>query len=810
MRTLLGRPTSCVGRDRELTMLTATFAECVEGPEPRVVLITASPGSGKSRLRHELVRRLTSAPTPPSVLQCRGDPLHLATPYAHVAQGVRQAMGLTELEAPASVHEKLRRHSVEIVGGEEVERMAAFLGELVGAPFDDADNVQLRAARRSPEAMADQIARAFADLMRAWCERRPTLLVLEDLHWSDTASVHLVDHALRVLAGHPFFVLALARPEVHERFPGLWSRRHPTEIRLPPLASRASARLVQEIMGDDVGADDVARIVSRSEGNVFYLEELIREAAERRRRRSRPPARPSDIPETVVAIAQARLERLEPTARKVLRAASVFGEAFPRDGLSVLVGEPAAAIDATVSDLMRNETLAPAELTGDATSRELVFRHSLLRAAAYATLTEEDRTLGHRLAARWLEERGEDSEVVALHWLEGADRDRAAASFAAAAAAWRARMHPDAAARCAMRSLLVCNPSAALTGPVLERITTLAEALEATRQIDAGDVLAGIERHVDLRGGAGAGAARMLHLAVDRALETLRPTGASAAVATARAATALAAVGDPAGARRLLTEARELAGEELSALRSVSHAAAKVAFMTGESGTAVAILSATVLPDDPRDCVDMLLILATETVAVDGREALARGLECVARAEMRLAALGEDHVLRLRCAKARLACFYYAGHHEEAAEAAEAVASLARQGGLRYEECAHRHNAGEQYLRLGDTDRARASLVASLAMARDLGADRMRLNDEALLAYLDGQGDRLEQLGDAFRTAGDAWHELQVRYWFGRLLGAQGTAGARVELTRALEIARSLEVRLFVEDCERALRTLSS
>ena len=373
-------------------------------------------------------------------------------------------------------------------------------------------------------------------------------------------------------------------------------------------------------------------------------------------------------------------------------------------------------------------------------------------------------------------------------------------------------MHPHAAARCAARSLLVCAPRETSAGALVDWVTLLADALEAARWIDAGDVLAGLAPHVALdAGGAGpAGSAAppesmdartVVRFALRRALDALRAAGAAAAVATARAAKALGAIGDLSGAKALLAEAADRLGAEPDAHGTVSHAAAKVAFLGGEHGAAVSILSSTVLPDDAREYVDVLLMLASETVAVAGREALGRGLDCVARAEGRLASLGDDPVPRVRCAKARLACFYYAGLHGQAAEVAQAVATLARQAGLRYDECAHLHNAGEQYLRLGDAARARTLLCASHALACDVGADGVRLNDEALLAYLDGDATRLDALARDFEAAGDAWHELHVRYWLGRHLTGNDTTGARLQLERALAIARALEVRLFLDDC---------
>src|SRR5262249_36200359 len=132
-RPLLGRPTSCVGRDREFAILEATFAECLDGVGPKIVLVTAGAGAGKSRLAHELVRRLRSWATPPKVLQCRGDPLHSSTPYAQIAQAVRQAVGLRERDKPDVVQRTLEAHTKELLPGVDALRVSEFLGEIVGA-----------------------------------------------------------------------------------------------------------------------------------------------------------------------------------------------------------------------------------------------------------------------------------------------------------------------------------------------------------------------------------------------------------------------------------------------------------------------------------------------------------------------------------------------------------------------------------------------------------------------------------------------------------------------------------------------------
>src|SRR5207245_684439 len=128
----------------------------------------------------------------------------------------------------------------------------------------------------------------------------------------------------------PFMVLALARPEVHEIFPKLWADRGLLEVGLAELTRKNGEKLVRAVMGDAVAPEIVGKLVDRSAGNAFYLEELIRAAVSGKG--------DAVLPETVIAMVQARLEALDADTRRVLRAASVFGEVFWRGALSLLLG----------------------------------------------------------------------------------------------------------------------------------------------------------------------------------------------------------------------------------------------------------------------------------------------------------------------------------------------------------------------------------------------------------------------------------------------------------------------------------------
>ena len=417
-RLLLRKPTPFVGRDRVVSNLLGAIDDAVDEPRSTALLVTASAGMGKSRLRQELTLAIRSQHRDFTILFGRGDVIAVGSPFAMVGSALRGIFGLESGEPPEVQRQKLQRGVEAVVGLDESRGVAEFLGEVLGAPFPDELSPRLRAARQDAQVMAARIEAAFIQYVQSSLKQKPLLLLFDDLHWGDAASVRIVDAALRALAEQPFVVLAFARPEVHDRFPRLWSGRQAQEILLQPLARRACLELARSALGEGLSSDQMLAIVERSEGNAFYLEELIRAVAE--------SPLGSGLPKTVLGMIEARLARLHPDARRTLRAASIFGSSCWRNGVFALLGEEEEAHGSAFNMLLEAELLVRSNTRRFANEEEYTFRHELIREASYGMLTERDRRLGHRLAGAWLEKIGEiDPAILAEHFELGGDGERA-------------------------------------------------------------------------------------------------------------------------------------------------------------------------------------------------------------------------------------------------------------------------------------------------------------------------------------------------------------------------------------------------
>ncbi|WP_441286660.1 serine/threonine-protein kinase [Sorangium sp. KYC3313] len=416
---LLGKRTPCVGRARELSMLHGVLAGCISESLASAVLVLGPPGAGKSRLRLELFAALRQRDEPIEIFWGRADSGSPGSPFGMIADVLCRAAGLRARDPAWARQRKLKQRLGRHLGGPALDRAAAFLGEISGAPSPEHARM-VRAARQSATGMSDGVGAAWEDWLAAECAARPVLLALEDLHWGDAATVRLLDATLRNLRELPLILLALARPDVHRLFPSLWAEREVQTIKLGPLPRRASAELVRAALGEPVPEGVVARLVERAGGNPFYLEELIRAVAS---------GKEELLPDSVLGTVEARLDAEGNEGKRVLRAASIFGDRFSKRGVAALLGgeERLADVEAWLTALADRELVAPASASaGLADAADYVFRHTLVREAAYAMLTERDRALGHRLAGAWLERSASaDPRGVAEHFRRGGEPGRA-------------------------------------------------------------------------------------------------------------------------------------------------------------------------------------------------------------------------------------------------------------------------------------------------------------------------------------------------------------------------------------------------
>jgi tetratricopeptide (TPR) repeat protein len=384
------------------------------------VLVTAPAGLGKSRLRHEITERILASVTGARMWFARGQLVGRGSAFALLAQLLRSFADIQDGDRPELQRERLSRS----IGN---ERIAEFLGEAIGTPFETAKGSALDIARQNAAVMGDQMLQAWEDLVGAEAREHPLCIVLEDLHWADRASLRFLDAVLGRVADQRLFVLGFARPEVHGEFENLWSERDVLELRLSPLSKKASERMVREVLGEDVKPEVAQRIVERARGNAFFLEELIRAHVERGA---------EALPDSVVSTLQARLDGFTLDARQILRAGSVFGRAFWPGAVLTVLGPNTtrARVEEWLRILCEREVVTKSAQSRFPDETEYVFRHSLLRDAVYATLTERDREFSHQHAAEWLEKKGEtDARVLCEHYELGSDSTSATELIAKAA-----------------------------------------------------------------------------------------------------------------------------------------------------------------------------------------------------------------------------------------------------------------------------------------------------------------------------------------------------------------------------------------
>jgi class 3 adenylate cyclase len=409
-----------VGRRWEMSAVEGLLERAIDG-HGAVVGVVGSPGIGKSRLVREVAAMARRRGAEVFTGFCESHTTQV--PFHAVARLLRAATGVEGLE-PDAARARIRTQAREA----EPEDLVLF-DDLLGIADPDLElpKIDPDARRRRLTALVNA-----ASLAR----ETPALYVIEDVHWIDEVSESMLADFLTVIPQAPSLVLATYRPE----YEGALARVHGAQtIALAPLSDSETAALVAGLIGPDPSVGALAqKIAERAAGNPFFAEEIVRELAERGVLRGEPGGYISaaevgevSVPVTLQATIAARIDRLDPRAKRTLSAAAVLGARFTLDLLTAL------GVDAVVDDLLAAQLIEQVRFTRQP---EYVFHHPLVRTVAYESQLKSDRAELHRRVAAAIESRDqavaeENAALIAEH-LQAAGDLHAAYGWHMRAATW--------------------------------------------------------------------------------------------------------------------------------------------------------------------------------------------------------------------------------------------------------------------------------------------------------------------------------------------------------------------------------------
>jgi adenylate cyclase len=435
-----------VGRERELRRMQAAFEDVLAG-RAQVLSLIGEPGAGKSRLQREFFARLEAAGRLEGITLRRAACSALGEQtYGAVAALLRDAYGVEHGDSLESVRSKLAAGLTTLgVGAEDRAAMVAALARVLGLERDDA-----RMRHLEPEQLKRQIFMATRVLVERHLASGPLVLIVEDLHWADAASIELLGATADRLADRPLLLLLMYRPTLEPDALGT-SRAPHTAIEVTPLSRSDSDDLLAAWFGDSSHLFPErlrVLILERAGGNPLYIEEVVRAliaagalVREGEVWRATEGAATAQVPSTLHGLLLAHLDRLDAVERRLIQEAAVIGPRFELSLLRAVTAEP-AAVDSALDALVRADLVT--------TGPEHRFRHGLLQEIVYQNILVARRTELHTRVGTVLEAEGAGGpesleRLVALghHWALGADKGRGA-RYLLAAGDWAGGMYANA------------------------------------------------------------------------------------------------------------------------------------------------------------------------------------------------------------------------------------------------------------------------------------------------------------------------------------------------------------------------------
>ncbi len=414
-----------VGRDEEIGLLLRRWEQSKAGTG-QVVLLSGDAGFGKSSLIDGLRWHVHQEGCTRITFQC--------TPYTTTSAlypVIVHVQRLLQWEREDSADTRLTKMENALQHyGLPLEETVPLMAALMSLPLPETRYPTLQL---TPQQQRQQTQDTLVALMLEEAERHATLVVWEDLHWADPSTLDLLGLLLDQVPTVPMMAVFAFRPEFSPPWP---MQTHMTPIPLNRLEGAQVEALVQQLAGDKaLPAEVVQYIVDKTDGVPLYAEELskmileseyIREEADRYALTG--PLDSLEIPTTLQDSLMARLDRL-PMVREIAQAGAVLGREFGYDMMRILSTEPDDTLQDHLTQLVSNELLYQ---RGRPPRAKYVFRHALVRDAAYTSLLRRRRQQYHQQVAQQLETHFPDTvemqpELLAHHFTEGGNIAQAVA-----------------------------------------------------------------------------------------------------------------------------------------------------------------------------------------------------------------------------------------------------------------------------------------------------------------------------------------------------------------------------------------------
>ncbi len=395
---------SMVGRENEKAVLNEVVEKTIAG-RGQVVSIVGEPGIGKSRLSRELIQNWLERGYTVFGGNCQS--YGAAISYLPWSELLKGYLGIKDTDSIEDKEAKVRK-MLGIIDP-QLEEWACLVGEVVGVPMPETDLTKSLDAKLRQQRLFDLVL----DILSWGAQQEPLMLIIEDLHWADSASLGLLNYVARNIGEKPILLCLVYRPmEAKQEFT---TKEFHTGLHLKELSQEESQQLIRTLLAIEGMPQELEDLIlKKSQGNPFFVEEVIKSLIEQKVitqedgkwKVATADVKSVNIPDTVQGVIMSRVDRLSPTAKDVLQVASVIGREFEFPVLAAVYPKKMDLLP-ILRDLNRFD-LVLTEKEG-----HYFFKHIMTQEVAYDSLPFNRRRELHNHIGDYLEEAfGEKVEEV--------------------------------------------------------------------------------------------------------------------------------------------------------------------------------------------------------------------------------------------------------------------------------------------------------------------------------------------------------------------------------------------------------------